>query len=240
MKRLRSINLRIGYAAAILLMIVAFNWSTERPPLPWADGSVTADEAEVKIIRTTQASPASKPPPSVFKVTNKIAEVPEVNFSALPALIAPVPSVPAERPAVLSESYPEPSHIILPKPKEPEAEPFFRIVEEMPRFPGCENAGLSKKEKQDCATEQLLDFLSKNMRYPSIARENGIQGTVVVRFVIERDGSISNPEVIRDIGGGCGAEALRVVKSMPDWLPGKQQGQAVRVQFHLPVKFNLK
>ncbi len=78
-----------------------------------------------------------------------------------------------------------------------------------------------------------------NIRYPEMARQNGIEGTVYLKFVVEKDGSISNPQVIRNIGGGCGAEALRVVGKMPKWTPGKQRGRVVRVLFTLPVKFSL-
>jgi periplasmic protein TonB len=239
MKRLRSINLRIGYAVAIFLAIVAFNWTIERPPLPDFDSEYPLDEAEVKIRRTTQPTPASKPPPSSFNVANKIVEVPDVVFSTTPVSIPVDPTLVTEPPSIFTEPVTEPVRTVLPKPKEPEAAPIFKIVEEMPRFPGCEDAVLTKKEKQDCATNRLLQFLSQNIRYPSIARDNGIEGTVVVRFVVERDGSISNAEVVREIGGGCGAEALRVVKSMPQWRAGMQQGRAVRVQFNLPVNFRL-
>ncbi len=240
MERLRSINLRIGYAVAIFLAVVAFNWTTERPLLPDFESEYPLDEAEVKITRTTQPTPASKPPPSSFNVANKIVEVPDVVFSTAPVSIPVDPTLTAEPPAIFSEPVTEPPvKAVLPKPKEPEAAPIFKIVEEMPRFPGCEDAVLTKKEKQDCATSQLLQFLSQNIRYPSIARENGIKGTVVIRFVVEQDGSISNAEVVREIGGGCGAEALRVVNSMPQWRPGMQQGRAVRVQFNLPVNFRL-
>ena len=239
MERLRSINLRIGYAIAILLAIVAFNWTSERPPLPDFENAFYLDEAEVKVIRTTQPSPASKPPPSVFNVANKIVEMPDVTFSTTPVSIPVDPNIATEPIVIFKEPNSGPVRATLPKPTETEAAPIFKIVEEMPRFPGCEDDVLTKKEKQDCATNRLLQFLGQNLHYPSIARENGIQGTVVIRFVVERDGSISNTEVVRDIGGGCGAEALRVVKSMPVWLPGKQQGRAVRVQFNLPVNFRL-
>ena len=97
----------------------------------------------------------------------------------------------------------------------------------------------NKKEKETCATNRLLQFLAQNLHYPSIARENGIEGAVVISFVVETDGSISGAKVVRDIGGGCGAEALRVVNEMPVWRPGMQRGRAVRVQFNLPVRFRL-
>lgn len=86
----------------------------------------------------------------------------------------------------------------------------------------------------------MLKFIYDNIQYPGIARENGVEGTVVVQFVVEKDGSITDVKVIRDIGAGCGAEAMRVVNKMPKWNPGKQRGRPVRVQFNLPVKFKLE
>jgi protein TonB len=103
---------------------------------------------------------------------------------------------------------------------------IFTVVEQDPEFPG--------------GMEALLKYLAQNIKYPQLARDNGITGKVFVTFVVERDGSIANVKLLRDIGGGCGAEAIRVVKSMPKWNPGKQRGKAVRVQFNLPVNFTLK
>ena len=125
-------------------------------------------------------------------------------------------------------------------PDEPEkAALIFVIVEEMPRFPGCEVRDLAKKERYECATNLMLKFIYDHIRYPEIARQNGIEGTAYIKFVVETDGAISQATIVRDIGGGCGAEALRVVGLMPKWLPGFQRGKAVRVQFNLPVKFKL-
>ena len=105
-------------------------------------------------------------------------------------------------------------------------EEIFQIVEEMPSFPGGE--------------AKLNDYIAKNVKYPQIARETGIQGHVFVGFVIEPDGSISNVRLLRGIGGGCDEEAIRVVKSFPKWKPGKQRGKAVRVSYQLPVFFKLQ
>lgn len=88
-------------------------------------------------------------------------------------------------------------------------------------------------------TDALYQFLAENIKYPQIARDNGIHGKVYITFVVERDGSITDIKVLRDIGGGCGAEAVRVAKSMPKWKPGKKDGQTVRVRFNLPVNFDL-
>ena len=103
---------------------------------------------------------------------------------------------------------------------------IFTIVEEMPEFPG----GMAK----------LADYLAKNIKYPQMARESGIQGRVFVNFVVEPDGHVSNVNVMRSLGGGCDEEAMRVVKSMPKWKPGKQRGKAVRVSYILPVNFKLQ
>lgn len=102
---------------------------------------------------------------------------------------------------------------------------IFNVVESDPKFPG----GMAA----------LYRFLAQNIKYPQLARENGITGKVYVTFIVERDGSIANPKVIRNIGGGCGAEAIRVVKMMPRWKPGRQRGKRVRVQYNLPISFNL-
>ena len=107
-----------------------------------------------------------------------------------------------------------------------EEEEIFTVVEKQPSFPGGE--------------EKLFEYLYSNVKYPQVAKENGITGCVFLTFVVEKDGSIANPKVMRDIGGGCGQEALRVVKNMPKWSPGKQRGKPVRVQFNLPVVFDLQ
>ena len=89
-----------------------------------------------------------------------------------------------------------------------------------------------------------MEFIYKNIKYPPIARENGVEGTVVIRFVVDKDGSVDEPKILRDIGAQCGAEALRVVNMMNNmpqkWIPGKQRGKPVKVYFNLPVKFRLE
>ena len=110
--------------------------------------------------------------------------------------------------------------------EEVQEQEIFQIVEEMPAYPGGD--------------EKLMEYVAKNITYPQIARETGIQGRVFVGFVVEPDGSVSNVKVLRGIGGGCDEEAMRVVKSMPKWKPGKQRGKAVRVSYMLPVNFKLQ
>ena len=110
--------------------------------------------------------------------------------------------------------------------EEIEEESVFLVVEEDPEFPG--------------GMDSLKAFIERSLIYPQAARDNKIEGKVYVTFTVEADGSISNVKVLRDIGGGCGEEAVRVVKMMPKWKPGKQRGKPVRTQFNLPVEFKLK
>lgn len=104
--------------------------------------------------------------------------------------------------------------------------PVFTIVELMPGYVGGEEA--------------MYKYLADNIKYPQVAKETNIQGNVFVKFVVEKDGSISDVRILKDIGGGCGEEALRVVKAMPKWNAGKQNGVPVRVEFNLPIRFTLQ
>lgn len=122
------------------------------------------------------------------------------------------------------------------------AREIFKTVEEAPRFPGCEHL-TEKAELDQCALQLMLEYVYKNIKYPKTARENGIEGRVVASFVVETDGGLSDIKIVREIGSGCGDEVLRVVNSMnamdQKWIPGKQKGQAVPVQYNLPVHFKL-
>jgi periplasmic protein TonB len=107
-----------------------------------------------------------------------------------------------------------------------ETKPVFTIVEEMPSFPGGD--------------ESRNKYLAENIKYPQNALENGIQGTVYVSFVVDSKGNVTDAKVLRGIGGGCDEEALRVIRMMPQWHPGKQNGKQVRVLFNMPVYFKIQ
>ena len=111
------------------------------------------------------------------------------------------------------------------KPKEEETK-VFDVVEQMPSFPGGD--------------AELMKFLHDHMKYPAVAEENGIQGRVICTFVVERDGSITDVKVIKSVDPSLDKEAIRVLKSMPKWIPGKQNGSAVRVKYTVPVTFRLQ
>ena len=116
--------------------------------------------------------------------------------------------------------------IKAPEPPKVEEEKVFDVVEQMPSFPGGNTA--------------LMKFLNENIHYPVVAQENGVQGRVVVSFVVERDGHITDVQIARSVDPSLDKEAQRVVKSMPKWIPGKQNGSAVRVKFNVPVSFRLQ
>ena len=116
--------------------------------------------------------------------------------------------------------------IAQPEPPKQEENKVFDVVEQMPSFPGGNSA--------------LMQYLSSNVRYPVVAQENGVQGRVVVSFVVEKDGSITDVNVVRGVDPSLDKEAARVVKSMPNWIPGKQNGSAVRVKYNVPVSFKLQ
>lgn len=112
------------------------------------------------------------------------------------------------------------------EPKPEVENKVFDVVEQMPSYPGGPSA--------------LMQYLSSNIKYPVVAQENGVQGRVVVSFVVERDGSITDVQVARSVDPSLDREAQRVVRNMPRWIPGKQNGQAVRVKYNVPVAFRLQ
>ncbi len=123
-------------------------------------------------------------------------------------------------------------------------EKIFSVVEQTPRFPGCEGAAVPDIERKNCADRNMLGYIYQNIQYPQEALDNEIEGRVVIRFVVEKDGSISNAEVVKDIGGGCGAEAVRIIGSMNEleekWTAGLNKGVAVRTLVNLPIKFKIE
>ncbi|MEN0005191.1 MAG: TonB family protein [Bacteroidota bacterium] len=121
---------------------------------------------------------------------------------------------------------------------------IYRALPDMPRFPGCERFDTTLAAKKECAQRIMLAYIYQNIEYPLEARTKAIQGKVVVSFVVEKDGTITNSTVLKDIGGGCGEEALRVINRMtPDgvrWVPGLKDGKPVRTQKTIPISFKLE
>ncbi len=232
--------LRYGLLATLFIVVAALNWTTYEREVFIPDNALDlAEDITMEVPRSAEPPPPPPPPPPPV-----IQEVPEEFIEDLDQpefvdqSIDRETEVHAPEPVQTQAAPPPP-----PPPPPPKEEEIFVIAEDMPRFPGCEDLG-SKKEKEECAKEKLLEFIYKNIEYPTIARENGVEGTVVISFVVEKDGRVKEAKIVREIGGGCGDEALRVVELMNTdgkrWTPGKQRGKPVRVMFNLPVKFKLK
>lgn len=241
--KMSSTLFNIGLLAALSMTILAFSWTTYEYKIDYEYQPEEFDEFEKVVDRTIYKKPPPPPPPPPIV----IPEVVEPDETAAdiefvdPEIIEPKLPVAPPKPViekVIPEAPPEP----LPE-KEPEVEEtIFISVEEMPRFPGCEDVA-DKSERKICAQKRMLEYIYKEIEYPAIARETGIEGTVVIRFYVDEQGNVKSPEILKEIGGGCAKEALRVVKKMSDlpdrWTPGKQRGRAVKVYFNLPVKYKL-
>jgi len=241
--RLSKSILLFGVAASLLLTLLAFSWTRYEAEVYIPEGALELDEEiEIEPPRTAEPPPPPPPPPPPV-----IEEVPEEEIEEEEQPVFEDKTI--EEDAVIEEPVPEveeapPPPPPPPPPPKPKVDEIFKIVEQRPRFPGCENEAGDNKAKETCAQQKMLQFLYKNIKYPSIAKENGIEGSAVISFVVEKDGSITDTKIVRDVAGGCGAEALRVVNMMnkmgEKWTPGKQRGRAVRVQYNLPVKFKLE
>lgn len=209
----KRIFLQIGLIIALLGVLVAFEWKQyERPEYDL--GSLEMDfieEEEIPITRQEQPPPPPPPEPSTeLIIVDDDVEIEEEFTIDVEATVY----------TEIQEFTP-----IIVQEEEVAEDVIFTVVEDQPSFPGGEEA--------------RIRYLTDNLRYPQMAREAGIQGTVFVTFVVERDGSVTDVRVLRGIGGGCDEEAVRVVRNMPRWQPGRQRGQPVRVQFNMPIRFVL-
>ncbi len=227
-----------GMLLSVAMCLTAMNWTSyEKKIKVDLNDLVVSEEVEVEVPRTNEPPPPPPPPPPPV-----IQEVPNTEVITDDQPIFENQEVTMES-KVEAPVFVEKKVVPPPPPPPPPAaveEEIFKVVEAMPRFPGCENKS-TDAEKTACSKEKLLEYIYSNLKYPAIARENGIEGQIVLQFVVEKDGTITDVNIVRDIGGGCGDSASNVVKGMNNmgqkWIPGKQRGRPVRVLFTLPVKF---
>ncbi len=212
----KFIYLLVGFVLALSLVYIAFEWTNKEITVYEDVDTDFVFEEELDIIQTAETPPPPPPPPAapvVVEVLNVVENTEEV-----------------EAVEIVSEDD-ETEEIIIDVPvaapiEEEEEEVIFQVVEKMPQFPGGPQA--------------LFEYLSKNIRYPVIAQENGLQGRVICQFVVNSDGSIVDIVVVRSVDPSLDKEAVRVIESMPKWQPGEQRGKAVRVKYTLPVNFRLQ
>ena len=214
----RGLFLEIGLAVILAAALVAFNIKSYDKEVKEVSTRTADVEIDADIIQTSEDTPPPPPP-----------EEPEVVATELNVVehdaedIHEVGIINAESKADEALEF---TRVEVKEEVEEVEEEVFLVVEEDPEFPG----GL----------DALSKFIADNIKYPQLAKENNITGKVFVSFVVEKDGRVGQVKILRDIGGGCGNEAVRVVKMMPKWKPGKQRGKAVRTQFNLPVNFDLQ
>ncbi len=127
---------------------------------------------------------------------------------------------------------------VIDLPDEEENDEPILMVERMPLFGDCDLA--DEASRREYTETNMQEFIYSHLKYPTLARENSLQGRVIVEFIVGKDGVVRDYKILQDIGGGCGTEVLSVIDRMPDWLPGKQKGKTVSVIYRIPVVFRLR
>ena len=207
----RNIFIQMGLVIALGIVFVAFNiHDSVRSAAGFGDMEAATIEDEV-----IPVTPPPPPPPKVVDVLTIVDDNVEIDIEL------EIDDSEADK-ATIIDALPQ----IQQKEEVVEESEIFVVVEDMPEFPGGETA--------------LRSFINKNVNYPVIAAENGIQGKVYVRFVVDKDGSVTNAEIARGIDPSLDQEALRVVRTLPKWKPGKQRGKPVRVSYTVPINFQLQ
>ena len=209
----------MGMIVGLAVMFVGFEWSNREITIVQDEGvaDVIAEE-EIEITRPEDTPPPPPPPPPAPAVIEELNVVEDdVKLEDI--------EISSEDDAnqAQQEAYVPPAVV---EEEEESEQQIFTVVETMPEFPGGMGA--------------LMQYLAKSIKYPVIAQENGIQGRVTCTFVINKDGSIVDAQVLRGIDPSLDKEALRVINAMPKWSPGKQRGKPVRVKYTVPVTFRLQ
>lgn len=214
----KSTWLLVGYVVVLAFMFVAFEW-TQRDVKIDTSQAVADVVFEEEIIPITETPEQAAPPPPEAP---KVAELLEIVDDK--ADIEETTTIINEDNQARVEVKYVPVQVVE---EEPEEQTIFEVVEQMPEFPNGGMAG-------------LMQYLSKNIKYPTIAQENGTQGRVTVQFVVNKDGSIVDAKVLRGVDPYLDKEAVRVIMGMPKWKPGMQRGKPVRVKYTVPVMFRLQ
>ena len=218
LEKRRGLYLEIGLVVILALALVSFNIKSYDKEVKEVNTRVAESEIDAEVLNTPPEELPPPPPPEqeIVATDLKVVENDEQPINEVGLINADDNANKAQEAFVKVEVKEE---------VEEAEEEVFLVVEDDPEFPGDLSA--------------LSQYLASNIKYPTLAKENNITGKVFVSFVVEKDGSVGQVKILRDIGGGCGAEAVRVVKAMPKWKPGKQRGKPVRTQFNLPVDFSL-
>jgi protein TonB len=209
--------LLLGYVIVLAIMFVAFEWTQYDVKVDMSN--IVSDVIfEEEIIPITQPEQLVTPPPAEVPKEIEVLNIVDDNANVTETTLASSEDTGAK----VEVKYVAPTV----QEEEPEEQTIFEVVEHMPEFPGGMPA--------------LMKYLYDNTKYPPIAQENGTQGKVIIQFVVNKDGSIVDPVVVRSVDPYLDKEALRVIMTLPKWKPGMQRGKAVRVKFTVPVQFKLQ
>ena len=217
----KTMSVLMGFIVGLAVLYVGFEWSTQDVMVVDETEQVQDVIAEEEIEITRQENTPPPPPPPAAPAVAEVLTVVDDDVELADVEIA---SSEDDASAAQQETYVAP--VVEEEEEEEAAQQIFTVVEKQPEFPG----GMS----------ELMKFLAKSIKYPVIAQENGIQGRVVCSFVVNRDGSIVDIQVMRGVDPSLDKEAVRVIGTMPKWKPGEQRGKPVRVRFILPVQFRLQ
>ena len=210
LEKKRGLFIQIGLISSLLIVFIALEWRSYETSA-FDLGALDMDDIEEEIIPITEREIKPPPPPPPVEELVIVEDEEEIE----------------EEMEVEDMEVDEETEIeIVEEEEEIDEDQIFTIVEDPARFGGGD--------------ADLMNYIQKNIRYPQMARESGISGIVYVKFVVTKTGKVDQATVLRGIGGGCDREALRVVRGMPKWNPGKQRGKAVSVWFTLPVRFVLR
>ena len=221
LERGKTMSVLMGFIVGLAVLFVGFEWSTKDVMVVDETDQVQDVIADEEIEITRQENTPPPPPPPAAPAVAEVLTVVEDDVELADVEIA---SSEDDASAAQQETYVAP--VVEEEEEEESAQQIFTVVEKQPEFPG----GMS----------ELMKFLAKSIKYPVIAQENGIQGRVVCSFVVNRDGSIVDIQVMRGVDPSLDKEAVRVIGTMPKWKPGEQRGKPVRVRFILPVQFRLQ
>ena len=217
LERGKGTSLLIGFVIALGVMFVALEW-TQREVEDNSELYTARDVSlNEEMIPITLPEKKTVPPPPAAVTKAEIIEIVEDDADIEEDIMA---STEDNVEWVDIDEY----DVVTVEP-EPEEEEIFMVVEDQPEFPG--------------GTAALLEYLRKNIKYPAICRENNIQGRVLVTFIVNKDGAIVEPEVVKSVNPSLDKEALQVISTMPNWKPGSQRGKPVRVKYTVPVNFRL-
>jgi protein TonB len=238
---------RAGFAIALAVVLLVLNWTIYSQEEYYSDLADIEIPGEIMLdpppTPPTPPLPKIKPPTLEFKVTDiKIDEEPKKLIVEDTTSSYDPNGTDKGDPKGTVFTY-EPPKITEPPKMVAKANEIFEVVEQMPRFPGCEDMAGDDAAKKQCADQKMMTWIYSQIKYPSQAVELSIEGTTVISFVVNENGEIGNITVRKKVGGGCENEAERVIQKMAQlpqkWTPGKQGNKNVSVRYNLPVRFKL-